>query len=252
MVLVGLSNAPKFGTLAPVAGNGPTKWALTFTLGKLGLKPGQAPPSSMSAVAFGGEDFPSPTGAKHGLTFIGGSGGRIYVFDAPANELALRAISAHEGPISALCLTGGALAACTYAWYVACMRTCTCMHAYMHTHTHTHAHTRTRTHTHTHTHTHTAYTDHHLLTGGALASAGADGFICLWTSPDVEGGSSRSQGGYPCSGVGLRAGAFLCPVPCAPCPVPRALCPVPCALYSPLPCPSLLSLTAPTLVSRGE
>lgn len=109
-VLVGVSNAPKFGKLAPVQAPGPPRWELTFALGKLGLKPGQPPPSYMSAVAFGGDAFPAPSGAAHGLTFIGGSGGRIYVFDAPSNDLALRAIEAHTGPVTSLTFTGGALA----------------------------------------------------------------------------------------------------------------------------------------------
>ena len=72
-----MSNAPKFGRLAPAPGAGPTRWELSFTLGKLGLKPGQTPPSAMSAVAFGMDAFASPSGAAHGLTFIGGSAGRI-------------------------------------------------------------------------------------------------------------------------------------------------------------------------------
>ena len=108
--LVGVTNAPKFGTLAPVAAPGPTRWELTFTLGKLNLKPGKPPPPSMSAVAYGGASFPSPSGAKHGLTFVSGGYGSIYVFDAPRNTTALRVVAAHEGPISVLCTAGGALA----------------------------------------------------------------------------------------------------------------------------------------------
>ena len=50
--LVGVANAPKFGTLAPAAGTGPTRWVLTWEVGKLGLK---TPPPSLSCVAYGGE-----------------------------------------------------------------------------------------------------------------------------------------------------------------------------------------------------
>lgn len=105
--LVGVANAPKFGTLAPVPGTGPTRWQLTFEVGKLGVK---EPPKSLSCVAYGGESFAAPSGAAHGLTFVGGSFGRIYAFDAPSNTTALRAVLAHEGPISCLCLAGGAIA----------------------------------------------------------------------------------------------------------------------------------------------
>ena len=105
--LVGVANAPKFGTLAPVAGAGPTRWALTFELGKLNAK---QPPASISCVAYGGPSFPAPSGAEHGLTFVGGSFGGIYVFDAPANTTALRSVRAHDGPISSLLATGGGLA----------------------------------------------------------------------------------------------------------------------------------------------
>ena len=108
--LVGVTNAPKFGTIGPVAAPGPTRWELTFTVGKLGLPPGKPPPPSMSAVAYGGASFPSPSGAKHGLTFVGGGFGGIYIFDAPANTVALRVVPAHSGPISVLCPAGGALA----------------------------------------------------------------------------------------------------------------------------------------------
>jgi WD40 repeat protein len=109
-VLVGVSNAPKFGKIVPVAAAGPLRYTLTFGLGQLGLKPGQAPPAALSAVAFGGNAFPAPSGAAHGLTFIGSSGGRIFVFDAPANELALWGVDAHQGPVTALCSTGNAIA----------------------------------------------------------------------------------------------------------------------------------------------
>ena len=108
--LVGVASAPKFGTLAPAAAPGPTKWELTFTVGKLGLAPGKPPPPSMSAVAYGGASFPSPSGAKHGLTFVGGGFGGVYVFDAPSNTTALRVVAAHQGPISVLTVAGGALA----------------------------------------------------------------------------------------------------------------------------------------------
>ena len=106
--LVGVTNAPKFGKLAPT-GPVTAPWELTFELGKLGTLV-KEPPPSMSAVAYGGASFPSPSGLKHGLTFVGGGYGSIFVFDAPNNTVALRAIKAHEGPISCLLLVGGALA----------------------------------------------------------------------------------------------------------------------------------------------
>lgn len=108
--LVGVANAPKFGTLVPSAAPGPTKWELNFTVGKLDLKPGQPPPPSMSCVAYGGASFPSPSGAQHGLTFIGGGYGKVFMFDAPANTVALGAFAAHQGPVSCLVVMGGAIA----------------------------------------------------------------------------------------------------------------------------------------------
>lgn len=82
--LVGVSNAPKFGTLKPADAPGPTRWELNFEIGKLNVK---VPPPSLSCVAYGGESFPSPSGLRHGLTFVGGAFGGIYSFDAPTNTV---------------------------------------------------------------------------------------------------------------------------------------------------------------------
>ena len=64
---------------------------------------------ALSAVAFGGCAFPSPSGAAHGLTIVGASDGRLFLFDAPRQLSALAVVSAHEGAVTALCLAPDAL-----------------------------------------------------------------------------------------------------------------------------------------------
>lgn len=129
LVTVGIAAQPKFWTLTPpqkqvtgaqrrlaavasaAAGvGGQHTWALKPRLGTIGGKD-VALPKSLSAVAFGGRAFPSPSGAAHGLTFIGGGGGRIFVFDAPSSAAAIHVINdAHRGvSVTALAAADGGI-----------------------------------------------------------------------------------------------------------------------------------------------
>jgi len=130
LVTVGLSAQPKFWSLTPpqkqktgtqrrladaAAAGAPgaaatNDWALTAQIGRIGGKDGELP-KSLSCVAFGGAAFASPSGAPHGLTFIGGGGGRIFIFDAPRSPAAIYVIkSAHPGAaVTALAAADGGI-----------------------------------------------------------------------------------------------------------------------------------------------
>ena len=117
LVTVGVSAAPKFWTfgkpaeaprgaaafasrLRPREPRSP--WSLTFKLGRTG---GENQPKSLSAVAFGGDAFSSPSGVPWGVTLIGGGGGRIFLFDAPTAVAAHRVILAHDSAVTSLLAT---------------------------------------------------------------------------------------------------------------------------------------------------
>ena len=87
LVSVGLAAQPKFWTLTPPrkAPSGAQRrlaeaaevgadarfWALKSQLGRMGGGAADLP-TSLSCVAFGGVAFAAPSGAAHGLTFVGG------------------------------------------------------------------------------------------------------------------------------------------------------------------------------------
>ena len=116
LVTVGVSPVPKFWTFGKAAEpprgaaafasrlRPSERWSLKFKLGS--TAGGAKQPKSLSAVAFGGDAFSSKSKAPFGLTLIGGGGGRIFLFDAPANYAAHRVIvQAHESAVTALCAT---------------------------------------------------------------------------------------------------------------------------------------------------
>eukprot|EP00965_Chrysotila_dentata_P116331 3845537-Pleurochrysis_carterae.AAC.1 len=109
LVTVGTSAQPKFWRLLPpirpraaaaadrrpwaaaaaAAAAGRVSWELRAKLGTIGGSTTQQP-KSLSSIAFGDSIWPSPSGAPHGLTLIGGGGGRIFLFDAPVRTTLTR------------------------------------------------------------------------------------------------------------------------------------------------------------------
>ena len=83
-VSVGLAAAPKFWTLTrPPPRQAAGGWELASKLGQFGLKKDAPQAKSFSAVAFGGASFPAKSGAPHGIVFLGGALGRVFLFDVP-------------------------------------------------------------------------------------------------------------------------------------------------------------------------
>ncbi|KAL1499369.1 hypothetical protein AB1Y20_011576 [Prymnesium parvum] len=96
IAVVGASGLPKFGALSGDTRANSMGMQLAFKNGQLGKSARGALPKALSAVLFGGRHFAAPSGAAHGLTFIGSTDGRIFIFDAPRSLAALRALSAHQ------------------------------------------------------------------------------------------------------------------------------------------------------------
>ena len=117
-VSVGPAAAPKFWTLTKAAAPSGGRMGARIQARPVGLV--DAPQAkSFSAVAFGGASFAAKSGAPHGIVFLGGALGRVFLFDVPLGggrdgpayaPSYLAYVDAHEGAVTALAVTGASLA----------------------------------------------------------------------------------------------------------------------------------------------